>query len=62
MKVRDVLQKLIAETELNDEVVIFDRESGQYKEILVQKFGSTVFFNIQDREKSDIEIREDFFR
>ena len=62
MKIRDLLLWLISETDLDDRVTFFDIENDGYRDFSIKKLGTTVYFEIYDKEKSDIEIREDFFK
>ena len=62
MTVKELILNLISDTEPNDRLVFFDTEEKVFKDISIEKSGSTVFFNIKNRKKSDMEIREDFFK
>ena len=61
MKVRELIGRLVRETDLNDAITVFDMDGNEFKDLAVEKLGTNVYFYIKNRKKSDIEIREDFF-
>lgn len=62
MTVRELITRLVRETDLNDTIAVFDMDEDKFKDLAVEKLGTTVYFYIKNRKKSDMEIREDFFR
>ena len=62
MTVRELITRLARETDLNDTITVFDMDEDKFKDLAVEKLGTTVYFYIKNRKKSDMEIREDFFR
>ena len=62
MKVRDLISTLISDTELNDTISFFDEDAKEFKDITIQRLGTSVYFRIKNRKKSDMEMREDFFK
>ena len=62
MTVRELITRLVRETDLNDTITVFDMDEDKFKDLAVEKLGTTVYFYIKNRKKSDMEIREDFFR
>lgn len=62
MTVRELVTRLVRETDLNNTITVFDMDENKFKDLAIEKLGTTVYFYIKDRKKSDMEIREDFFR
>ena len=62
MKVKDLIIRLVRETDLNDTVIVFDMDEDKFKDLAVGKLGSNVYFYVKNRKKSDMEMREDFFK
>ena len=62
MTVRELITRLVRETDLNDTITVFDMDEDKFKDLAVEKLGTNVYFYIKNRKKSDMEIREDFFR
>ncbi len=62
MKVRELIGRLVRETDLNDTITVFDMDENKFKDLAIEKLGTNIYFYIKDRKKSDMEIREDFFR
>ena len=61
MKVRELIGRLVRETDLNDTITVFDMDGNEFKDLAIEKLGTNVYFYIKSRKKSDMEIREDFF-
>lgn len=61
MTVRELITRLVRETDLNDTITVFDMDEDKFKDLAVEKLGTTIYFYIKNRKKSDMEIREDFF-
>ena len=61
MTVRELITRLVRETDLNDTITVFDMDEDKFKDLAVEKLGTTVYFYIKNHKKSDMEIREDFF-
>ncbi len=62
MTVRELIIRLVRETDLNDTITVFDMDEDKFKDLAVEKLGTTVYFYIKNCKKSDMEIREDFFK
>lgn len=62
MTVRELITRLTRETDLNDTITVFDMDENKFKDLAIEKLGTRVYFYIKNRKKSDIEIREDFFK
>lgn len=62
MTVRELITRLTRETDLNDTITVFDMDENKFKDLAVEKLGTRVYFYIKNRKKSDMEIREDFFK
>jgi len=62
MKVKDLIIRLVRETDLNDTVIVFDMDEDKFKDLAVGKLGSNVYFYVKNCKKSDMEMREDFFK
>ena len=62
MTVRELITRLVRETDLNDMITVFDMDEDKFKDLAIEKLGTNVYFYIKNRKKSDMEIREDFFR
>lgn len=62
MTVRELITRLVRETDLNDTITVFDMDEDKFKDLAIEKLGTNVYFYIKNRKKSDMEIREDFFR
>ncbi len=62
MKVRELIGRLVRETDLNDTITVFDMDENKFKDLAIEKLGTNVYFYIKERKKTDMEIREDFFK
>ncbi len=62
MKVKDLIIRLVRETDLNDTVIVFDMDEDKFKDLAIGKLGSNVYFYVKNRKKSNMEMREDFFK
>ena len=62
MMVRELITRLVRETDLDSNITVFDMDENKFKDLAIEKLGTTVYFYIKNRKKSDMEIREDFFR
>jgi len=62
MTVRELIIRLVRETDLDSNITVFDMDENKFKDLAIEKLGTIVYFYIKNRKKSDMEIREDFFR
>ena len=62
MTVRELIIRLARETDLDDTITVFDMDEKKFKDLAVEKLGRTTYFYIKERQKSNMEILEDFFR
>ena len=62
MTIRELIQRLLLDTKLDDQIVFFDMDDNVFKEVAIERLGTTVYCYIKDVKKSDMQIREDFFK
>lgn len=62
MTVRELITRLVRETDLDSNITVFDMDENKFKDLAIEKLGTTIYFYVKNRKKSDIEIREDFFK
>ena len=62
MTVRELITRLVRETNLDDTITVFDMDEKKFKDLAVEKLGKAIYFYVKEPKKSEMEILEDFFR
>ena len=44
MKVRELIGRLVRETDLNDTITVFDMDGNEFKDLAVEKLGTNVLW------------------
>lgn len=62
MTVRELITRLVRETNLDDTITVFDMDEKKFKDLAVEKLGKTIYLYVKEPKKSEMEILEDFFK
>lgn len=60
--VRELITRLVRETNLDDTITVFDMDEKKFKDLAVEKLGKTIYLYVKEPKKSEMEILEDFFK